>query len=268
MNVAILRFMISMLAILTMALWERVRPFRNPVISYKRHVSSNLFLLIFNSLIIGSLFLVGPIMAAEWARVEKIGLLNQFQTPGWVNILVTVVVFDGLIYFQHRFFHSKPFLWQLHGLHHSDPELDFSSAGRFHTIEIFISFLIKSIFVLALGSSVVAIIVFEVILNGMATFNHSNIKLPPKLESVIRLFIVTPEMHRVHHSIEKKETNSNFGFNFSLWDHLFKTYIDQPKLGDKDVVIGLKSVHKQKSPTTSFFWMLSSPFKFKFDDPD
>ena len=123
-------------------------------------------------------------------------------------------------------------------------------------------------FVLLLGSSALAVIIFEIILNGMATFNHSNIILPRKLESVLRLFIVTPEMHRIHHSTEMVETNSNFGFNFSIWDRIFSTYIDKPRLGDENIVIGLNSVNRQRSPTSNVFWMLRSPFKVKFNDQD
>jgi sterol desaturase/sphingolipid hydroxylase (fatty acid hydroxylase superfamily) len=141
--------------------------------------------------------------------------------------------------------HAVPTLWRLHRVHHADLDYDLTTGARFHPIEIVLSMLIKFATIVVLGPPVVAVIIFEVLLNGMAMFNHGNVRLPLGLDRVLRLLVVTPDMHRVHHSVEDNETNSNFGFNLSLWDRLFGTYIAQPREGHQGMTIG---IHQYRDP--------------------
>ena len=160
--------------------------------------------------------------------------------PFLVQVIVSVVFLDFVIYAQHLIFHHYPLLWRLHKVHHIDQEIDVSTALRFHPVEIILSALIKCFFVLLLGVPFVAVVTFEVLLNAMAMFNHANIDLSKKTDAWLRRFVVTPDMHRVHHSTIDHELNSNFGFNLSLWDKLFYTYIKEPQKGHLSMKIGLE----------------------------
>jgi len=179
-------------------------------------------------------------------------------------MILAVIMLDGLIYLQHVISHHIPALWALHKVHHTDRDLDVTSALRFHPIEILFSMVYKMFWVIILGPSAAAVIIFEVILNGSAMFNHANMRLPLWLDKVLRIFIVTPDMHRVHHSVIEGETNSNYGFFLSIWDRLGRTYIPQPKRGHDDMVIGL-SEHQHNGPR-SLAWSLSLPFGQRFYD--
>jgi sterol desaturase/sphingolipid hydroxylase (fatty acid hydroxylase superfamily) len=156
-----------------------------------------------------------------------------------------VVLLDLIIYLQHVMVHAVPALWRLHRVHHADPDFDVTTGARFHPLEIILSMLIKFATIIVLGPPVVAIVIFEVLLNGMAMFNHSNVRLYPAIDRLLRLAIVTPDMHRVHHSVEDDEANSNFGFNLSLWDRVFGTYRQQPRAGHEGMTIG---IHKYNQP--------------------
>lgn len=213
--------------------------------------------------VIGSLALriLGPFTAiatAIWASGKGLGLFNLTDWPLWIEIILAFIVLDFAIYLQHIISHRVPLFWRLHKVHHTDRDLDASSAVRFHPIEIILSMLYKCAIVLIIGPAAVAVLIFEIILNASAIFNHANLKLPIAVDKVLRLFIVTPDMHRVHHSVIENETNKNFGFNFSIWDRLFKTYKAQPEGGHDSMKIGL-SEHQSVNPS-HFWWILKLPF--------
>jgi len=188
---------------------------------------------------------------AYYCQQSGWGLFNQsiFSHISHLAIfVVSLVLFDFVIYWQHRIFHLIPFLWSFHKVHHSDQQIDVTTGIRFHPIEILLSIAIKFIIVFIFGLSASSIIAFEVILNALALFNHSNVKIPIRLDAIIRKLIVTPDMHRVHHSTNRKEFNSNFGFNISLWDRVFGSYQDQPSLGHDNIEIGLKDYNNSDQP--------------------
>ena len=197
--------------------------------------------------------------AAFWAQAQGVGLFNLINGPRWLEILFAIVLLDLAIYAQHVAMHHVPVLWRLHRTHHADEELDVTTGGRFHPIEIWLSMGIKIAVVVALGAPPAAVVLFEVILSGMALFNHSNVQLPRGLDYVLRLLIVTPGMHRVHHSPVKIETNSNFGFNLSVWDRIFATYRKTVKQPDPDFPIGLFSHREPRR--RRFLALLLDPFK-------
>jgi sterol desaturase/sphingolipid hydroxylase (fatty acid hydroxylase superfamily) len=186
------------------------------------------------------------------------GLLNNVDLTPVVAVVVSVFVLDLLIYFQHVMFHAVPALWRLHMVHHADVDFDVTTGLRFHPLEIVLSMLIKLAAVALLGAPAVAVIIFEVVLNATAIFNHGNIRLPVAVDRVLRLIVVTPDMHRVHHSVKTPETNSNFGFNLPWWDRLLGTYRDQPEEGHEKMVIGLSQF--QDRPRQSLPWLLAVPF--------
>jgi len=193
------------------------------------------------------------------------GLLNAIALPNWLAVLVAVVALDFVIWVQHVLFHAVPGLWRLHRVHHADLDYDLTTGARFHPIEIVLSMLIKFATIAALGPPVVAVILFEVILNGMAMFNHANVRLPLGVDRVLRWFVVTPDMHRVHHSIDDDETNSNFGFNLPWWDRLLGTYRDQPRAGHEGMTIGIRD-HRDPHRVDRLDGMLVLPFIGKVAD--
>ena len=181
---------------------------------------------------------------AAFSEQNGWGLLNYYQVPYPLAVIIAVVAMDFVIYMQHVMVHAVPALWRLHRVHHADPDYDVTTGARFHTLEIILSMLIKFATIALLGSPIMAVIIFEVMLNGTAMFNHGNLKLPPGLDRVLRWFLVTPDMHRVHHSIEDDEANSNFGFSLPWWDRLFGTYRDQPRGGHEGMRIGIHGYHE------------------------
>lgn len=184
---------------------------------------------------------------AMWASVNDLGILNFISPPLWLHALMTIFILDVLIYWQHVFSHKLPILWRMHQVHHTDQFLDTTSGVRFHPFEIFFSLVVKVIAVIVIGADPMSVIIFEVILNVCAVFNHANVALPLTFDRVLRKFIVTPDMHRVHHSVIPKETDSNFGFFLSIWDRLFSSYCDQPKAGHEKMTIGLSYAQTEKS---------------------
>jgi len=184
--------------------------------------------------------------------------LNWFGIEGWVAVCVAILLLDLLIYTQHRVFHAVPWLWRLHRVHHADQEIDVSTGLRFHPIEILLSMLIKMAAVALLGAPVAAVLLFEMLLNGMAMFNHSNVRLPLGFDAALRCLVVTPDMHRVHHSVLPRETNSNYGFNLSFWDRLFGSYVAQPERGHDAMSIGLAEF--QSGRADSLKDLLTMPF--------
>jgi len=195
--------------------------------------------------------------AAMDAQTNGWGLLNQIDAPALVEGLAAILFFDFAIWLQHLITHKVPLLWRLHRVHHADVDIDVTTAIRFHPVEIALSMLLKIGLVYLIGPAALAVILFEIMLNGAAMFNHANIKLPLGLDRVVRLVLVTPDMHRVHHSVHRHEHDSNYGFALSIWDRLFGTYIAQPEVGHDDMLIGLEW---QDARPSRFGWSLGLPF--------
>jgi sterol desaturase/sphingolipid hydroxylase (fatty acid hydroxylase superfamily) len=236
---------------------EHLVPRRALSVPRSRRWLANLSLSVINTLAL-KLLLPGSLAAvAVWANNQHYGFLSVWSIPDIATFLIGLVLLDLLIYWQHRVFHAVPCLWRLHKVHHSDIDIDVTTAVRFHPVEIVMSAIIKLFAILAIGISAETIIVFEIILSGCALFNHSNLRLPPTLDQWLRLVIVTPDMHRVHHSIHAEETNSNYGFNLAWWDRLFNTYKPQPQDGHSAMAIGLRSY---RTPL-ALFELLCLPFR-------
>ena len=238
---------------------EALFPRKNRALGRTHRWVSNLLIVIIDSIFVRLLFPIVAVGVAALSVKNGWGLLNMTPLPDWLEIVVALILLDMAIYWQHVAFHRIPFFWSFHKVHHVDRDIDVTTGLRFHPIEIVFSLAYKLAVVLVLGAPVLAVILFEIILNGCAMFNHSNVKLPLSVDRVLRRFIVTPDMHRVHHSIHMHETNSNYGFSLSLWDRIFKSYIDQPKAGHDDMVIGLEE-HQTKAPA-SLSWSLLLPIK-------
>ena len=217
--------------LIVMVVWELAAPRRRVEIPRLVRWSNNLGLVVMDSLLVRLAFPVVAVGLAAIATENDWGLFNQFPIPGWIAVILAVLALDLAIYLQHVLFHAVPALWRLHRVHHADLEFDVTTGVRFHPLEILISMAIKLLLILALGPPAIAVLIFEVLLNGTSLFNHSNVRLPFRLDALLRLIIVTPDMHRVHHSILPSETNSNFGFNLPWWDRLLGTYLAQPSAG-------------------------------------
>ena len=199
------------------------------------------------------------ISTAIQTQESRIGLLYLLDLTFYFHAIVAIVLLDLVIYWQHRLFHRITFFWFFHKVHHSDMDYDVTTGFRFHPIELIFSMLIKISFIYILGVPVIAAIIFEILLSSFALFNHSNIQLPKRVDRVVRYFIVTPDMHNIHHSIHNEELNSNFGFNISLWDRIFNSYKSEPKESYSKMTIGLKEL-QDKNKTVSLFCMLKLPF--------
>jgi sterol desaturase/sphingolipid hydroxylase (fatty acid hydroxylase superfamily) len=223
----------------TMALWELMAPRRPQTIGRLRRWPANLGVVVIDTLLVRLIFPTAAVGVALVAEVGGWGLLPALDAPSWLAIIIAVIVLDLAIYLQHVLFHAVPVLWRLHRMHHADLEIDVTTGTRFHPIEILLSMAIKLGVVAALGAPAVAVLIFEVLLNATSMFNHGNVRLPQRLDRVLRWLVVTPDMHRVHHSILPRETNSNFGFNLPWWDRLFGTYRAQPEAGHEAMTIGL-----------------------------
>lgn len=218
----------------------------------------NLSLVTVNTLLVRFAFPLLAVGLAVMAAQNGWGVFNQMALPAWLAIPLSLLALDLVIYVQHRVFHAVPLLWRMHMVHHADPEIDVTTGSRFHPFEIGLSMLIKMAAVLALGAPAVAVLLFEVLLNASSMFNHANLALPRAADRLLRLMLVTPDMHRVHHSVRRQETNSNFGFNLSWWDRLFGTYRGQPRDGHAAMEIGLAQFHGIRRQ--SLGWMLLLPF--------
>ena len=241
-----------------MALWEVRAPRRALTLSKALRWASNLGLVALDTILLRLLFPAAAVGLAATAAAQGWGLINHYQVSPWVAAPLAVIAMDLAIWVQHVLVHAVPALWRLHRVHHADLDYDLTTGARFHPLEIVLSMLIKLAVILVLGPPVVAVILFEVILNGMAMFNHGNIKLPSSLDRLLRFLLVTPDMHRVHHSVIIRETNSNYSFNLSIWDWLFGTYLAQPSKGHKDMIIGLSQFRDHRRLTLP--WLLILPF--------
>jgi sterol desaturase/sphingolipid hydroxylase (fatty acid hydroxylase superfamily) len=252
-----LGFFIGIFAV--MGLWEIVAPRRALTVSKTVRWANNLGLVFINSLVLRILFPAAAVGVAAFTAEQGWGLLNYYSLPLALSVVLAVVAMDFIIYLQHVLVHAVPALWRLHRVHHADLDYDVTTGARFHPIEIILSMLIKFAAIVVLGPPIVAVVIFEVVLNAMAMFNHGNVRLPLGLDRVLRLLVVTPDMHRVHHSVEDNEANSNFGFNLSIWDRILGTYIAQPREGHEGMTIG---IHHYREPK-QVCWlpgMLALPF--------
>jgi sterol desaturase/sphingolipid hydroxylase (fatty acid hydroxylase superfamily) len=220
---------------------------------------TNLLIIVIDSVVVKLLFKSAAIGVAYWAVNNNYGLFNIVAAPYWIAFVLSFLVLDFSIWFTHVISHKIPILWRVHRMHHSDVDIDASTGIRFHPIEIVLSMCWKFFVVLLLGAPVLSVLIFEVVLNGGSLFNHANIKLPLALDKYLRLAIVTPDMHRVHHSIIAREHNSNYGFNLSIWDRIFSTYVDQPELGHEEMTIGLQQWQDEKPARID--WTLLVPFR-------
>lgn len=252
----------GLLAIL--AIWEQLSPRRKLLEIRRFRWFSNIGMIVTSSILIRFIFPTAAVGVAIHAMEDNLGFLNHFDMPYWLHFLLAFILLDLAIYFQHIMFHALPTFWRFHRVHHSDLDCDITTGLRFHPFEMIISVLFKFIVIISIGAPVMAVVIFEIILNAASMFSHSNIKIHPKIEPFIRLFIVTPDMHRTHHSVETDETNSNFGFFISLWDRLFGTYTKEPVKGHENMQIGLKRFREPK--WQNFRWLIYLPFVSKVDD--
>jgi sterol desaturase/sphingolipid hydroxylase (fatty acid hydroxylase superfamily) len=223
-----------------MVVWELLAPRRSQAIGRLRRWPGNLGIVVLDTLLLRLVFPTAAVGMALSAEARGWGLLHALDLPAWFAIAVSVILLDLAIYLQHVLFHAVPALWRLHRMHHADLEFDVTTGARFHPIEILLSMAIKLGVVAALGTPAVAVLIFEVLLNATAMFNHGNVRLSERFDRRARWVVVTPEMHRVHHSVVPRETNSNFGFNLPWWDRLFGTYRAQPQAGHEAMTIGIE----------------------------
>jgi len=235
----VVRLGIFLAVLVVMAGWEVLAPRRRQDLGRVARWPSNLAIVAVDGLLVRLLFPMGAVALALLAETKGWGLLNVWQLPPWLALPLAVVILDFAIYLQHVLFHAVPALWRLHRMHHADVEVDVTTGARFHPIEIVLSMVIKLAVVAALGAPAVAVLIFEVVLNATAMFNHSNVRMPAAVDRVLRWLVVTPDMHRVHHSVVSRETNANFGFNLPWWDRLLGTYRDQPTGGHQGMTLGL-----------------------------
>lgn len=219
--------------------WELLAPRRQPTVGRWRRWPGNVGVVLIDTLLVRLLFPTAAVGLALVAEAKGWGLLNLVAAPDWLALLATIILLDLIIYAQHVLFHAAPLLWRLHRMHHADLDIDVTTGVRFHPVEILLSMVIKLGAVVVLGAPALGVMIFEVLLNATSMFNHSNVRLPVGVDRWLRRILVTPDMHRVHHSIVTRETNSNFGFNLPWWDWLFGTYRAQPAAGHVAMTIGL-----------------------------
>jgi sterol desaturase/sphingolipid hydroxylase (fatty acid hydroxylase superfamily) len=259
MDVNAIRFTIFLGVFALMLLLEALIQ-RHPTVDSKpRRFAINLGLTGVDIIVVKLLFGTAAVGAAAFAEDQSWGVLNYLNWPVWLEITLAVILLDFSIYVQHVVVHMIPFFWRFHKVHHTDLDLDVSSALRFHPVEIIGSMLFKISIIFALGPTPLTVMIFEAILNGMAQFSHSNIKLPEKMDSIMRWFFVTPDMHRIHHSEEIDETNSNYGFNFSIWDRALGTYIAEARKTQPEIILGIKEYKDPRE--VSFLNLLIIPFR-------
>ncbi len=255
------RFLLFVSIFLTMSIAEAMMPRRRRRFSRARRWTTNLGIMLSDYVLVVAVTFIVPVTAlitALWAEANGWGLLNFLEMPVWLEWLIAILVLDLVIWAQHLVTHKVPLLWRFHRVHHSDLEMDASTAIRFHPVEIVFSIFVKSAAVLLLGPAAAAVVVFEALVNGSALFNHANFKLPKMLDAIVRKIFVTPDMHRVHHSVHPHETDSNYGFFLSIWDQLFGTYISQPRDGHEQMAVGLNK-WRDESPTR-WTWTILLPF--------
>lgn len=263
MNEEVIIRLSSFIGALTLfSVWEILAPRRNLTASKIVRWLNNLALVMFNNFTVRLLFPTAAMGVAVFVNQQQWGLLNLVSQwigiPSWLHVLIAVVLLDLAIYLQHFVFHRVPWLWRLHRMHHADTDIDVTTALRFHPLEIILSLLIKFAVIILIGAPALAVLLFEIVLNVGAMFNHSNIRMPLLIDRYLRQFIVTPDMHRVHHSVLNSEMHCNFGFNLAIWDRLFATYRAQPQAGHIDMTIGLPTFRQTHFLTLP--WLFAIPF--------
>lgn len=260
-RIGIFVFMLIALLIGEVILPRRKKQKTNSEFQVNNRRLNNVLVVIIDTLLVRILVPLLPVGIALYAADNSLGLFNVLELPIWIVIPLSLLIFDCIIYWQHRIFHAVPIFWRLHRMHHTDVEFDFTTAIRFHPIEIILSILLKLLIVLLLGIPAIAVLIFEILLSSCALFNHSNIKISKSVDKALRLVLVTPDMHRVHHSVHQQETNSNFGFNIPWWDRIFGTYCDQPKDGHLEMSIGIEIFRDENDSRID--QLLLQPFKEK-----
>jgi sterol desaturase/sphingolipid hydroxylase (fatty acid hydroxylase superfamily) len=242
-----------------MAAWEMLAPRRDQKLGRSTRWPSNIGIVVLDTVLVRLVFPTTAVGLALIAEAREWGLFHALDLPAWASVVLAVAALDFAIYLQHVLFHAVPALWWLHRMHHADLDIDVTTGARFHPIEILLSMGIKLGVVAALGTPAIAVLAFEVLLNATSMFNHSNVRMPILLDRVLRWIVVTPDMHRVHHSIVARETNSNFGFNLPWWDRLFGTYRDQPAAGHEAMTIGIEQFRDPAEQRLGR--MLTQPFR-------
>ena len=241
-----IRLTAFLFVLVLMALWELAAPKRRQEVPRLLRWSNNVALVAIDTAVVRLAFPILAVGLALIAEERGFGLLQWLAVPYWLAFLLAFLALDLVIYLQHRAFHAVPVLWRLHRMHHADLEFDASTGLRFHPAEIVLSMALKLAVVAALGAPAAAVLVFEIVLNATSLFNHGNVRLPERVDRVLRLVVVTPDMHRVHHSAVRRETDSNFGFNLPWWDRLFATYRPQPEAGHQAMTIGLREFRSRR----------------------
>jgi sterol desaturase/sphingolipid hydroxylase (fatty acid hydroxylase superfamily) len=264
---ATLRLAIFLAVFLIMAAWEFIAPRRQLGTSKSRRWFANLGILVVNTVLVRAIFPAAAVGIALFAEARGVGLLHEFELGLGLKVLLALIALDLAIYLQHVMFHAVPLLWRLHRVHHADLDIDVTTGTRFHPVEMMLSMGIKAAAILVIGAPALAVLAFEIALNVTSMFNHSNARLPQRLDAVLRWLVVTPDMHRVHHSIRREETNRNFGFNFPWWDRLFGTYQRQPRDGHERMTIGIPEFRDPASCTT-LSGILALPFIRLRDDTE
>ncbi|WP_298844976.1 sterol desaturase family protein [uncultured Roseobacter sp.] len=262
-NEALIRLVVFLGLFTVLALLESLAPRRIRSQPRSRRWVTNWGVTIVNTLTLRALAFALPLLAvgaALDAEAQGWGLFNALALPLWLEVVICVLILDFAIWLQHLITHKVPLLWRLHRVHHADVDMDVTTAIRFHPVEIALSMLLKIGLVYLLGPAAVAVVLFEIILNGTAMFNHSNLRLPLWLDTIVRRVLVTPDMHRVHHSVYRAEHDSNYGFSLSIWDQMFGTYIPQPAEGHDDMQVGLEW---QDDRPSRFGWSMTLPFARK-----
>ncbi|MBZ8133868.1 sterol desaturase family protein [Afifella sp. IM 167] len=242
-----------------MAAFELAFPRRDAHPLKGRRWATNLAILLLDVAVLRVLFPMAAVGAALFAESQGWGLFRIIGLDPLLAGILAFLLLDFSVWAEHVAFHKIPLLWRVHRVHHADVDVDVTTALRFHPIEIVLSMCLKAAFVVLLGAPVLAVLLFEIVLNGAAMFNHSNVRLPESVDRALRWLIVTPDMHRIHHSVERRETDSNYGFNFSIWDRLFRVYTEDPEAGQTAMRLGL-SAHQDELPSR-FFWTLIYPFR-------
>ncbi|OCC15857.1 putative sterol desaturase [Dissulfuribacter thermophilus] len=253
-----IRLIFFFFVISIMAIWEILRPKRQLIENKIRRWKKNLLIIIIDSITLKLVFPVTLVSIAAGAEAAHWGLLNHFEISRPVAFIMGFLAMDLSIYLQHLMFHAVPILWRLHMVHHADMDIDVTTGLRFHPLEMILSLAIKMATISAIGPPPLAVLAFEVALNASSLFNHGNVNIAEKIDKYLRLFVVTPDMHRVHHSVIIRETNSNFGFNFPWWDRIFGTYRAQPIMGHEQITIGLS--HIRYESTLGILGVLALPF--------
>ncbi len=220
---------------------------------------TNISLLLISSALLRVIFPAAAVGAAFWAEARGWGLFHQLDVNPFLAGVLSFVVLDFAVWLEHVASHKIPLLWRIHRVHHADTGFDVTTGLRFHPLEILVSMLWKVAVVMSLGAPIISVLVFEIVLNGTSMFNHANIDIPRPVDRLLRLFLVTPDMHRVHHSSIRRETDSNYGFNFPFWDRLFRTYVAEPSQGHEKMQIGLSQF--RGTHVARILWVLALPFR-------